>query len=389
MQQAGYCPRGLFCAFAHVEPEEPSRDHALDCATATSLAELLSSALPPDRATKADSPPASQLQAQTPHANGADASECASTSSGGSGGRRPFATDPDLGVKSQPPPVTQPQAHHAWAQRAPQFDATVLQEVVGNALDELHLEDPLNLVAALDRDIEAEVGVGGPCASAPVNIPGPGGRGLRGFSPPPVAGGSPLPAFLRYAPPEPERAFNSHAIKAGSFGGGGTFEFGASPSAPAELSRLREEVVASRAAVARWDERIAQARSACEAWKRESDEAQRKMALAERQRDEALAHAMTLRRELEAARAAGAGVAGRRELRGMPLTTLKAMQVQARADLEEIEKVLYLETATKCMVCEEQPRSVTLAPCNHYVLCEACAATSTECPYCQTPVQHH
>lgn len=408
VQQAGYCPRGLFCAFAHVEPEEPNaRDHPLDCTT--SLAELLSSALPPDK--KADSPPSqsSLIHGHVTtnahvHVNGVDGSECASTSSGGSGGRRPFGAD-DAGVKAPPP---QPPHLASWAQRAPPFDATMLQEVVGNALDELHLEDPLNLVAALDRDLEVETSAH--CASAPVNIPVPGGRALRGFSPPPGAGGSPLPPFLRYAPPEPERGFNSHGIKAGSFGGaGGPFEFGASPSNPVELSRLREEVVASRAAVARWDERITQARSACEAWKREADEAQRKVALAERQRDEALAHAMTLRRDLDAARAAATGAGGAtgavggaggaaaaagarkeaRELRGMPLTALKALQAQTRAELEEIEKVLYLETATKCMVCEEQPRSVTLAPCNHYVLCDKCATTAEECPYCQTPIQPH
>ncbi|CAG5051743.1 unnamed protein product [Parnassius apollo] len=350
VQQAGYCPRGLFCAFAHVEPEDlsNSRDLSAPLECGTNLAELLSSALPDKRA----SPP-------PPHANG---DECASTSSGGSTAPRPHFDD-----------------KFSWHPRNT-FDATVLQEVVGNALDDLHLDDPLNLVASLDRDLSDSEGLLG--GSAPVNIPRPA---LRGFSPPP--GGSPLPPFLRYAPNEPERLFNSH-IKAGSFGaaGGGPFEFAsASPSAPTELSRLREEVVASRAAAARWDERIAQARSACEAWQRESDEAQRKTALAERQRDEALSHVITLRRELEAARAS----TNRRELRGLPLTTLKAMQVQARAELEEIEKVLYLETATKCMVCEEQPRSVTLAPCNHYVLCESCAATAKECPYCQTPVQHH
>lgn len=324
-----------------------------------------------------------------------EGSECASTSSGGSSGGRAPGSQPRALVplaafgeqderKPPPPPAA------VWAQRST-FDATVLQEVVGNALDDLHLDDPLNLVASLDRDLSDGEGLLG--GSAPVNIP-QARPTLRGFSPP--SGGSPLPPFLRYAQNDTERLFNSHAMKAGSFGAGGAgpFEFAAtSPSAPAELSRLREEVVASRAAAARWDERIAQARSACEAWQRESDEAQRKASLAERQRDEALAHAMTLRRELESARAgamAGVpGVAGRRDLRGLPLTTLKALQVQARTDLEEIEKVLYLETATKCMVCEEQPRSVTLAPCNHYVLCDNCAATTKECPYCQTPVQHH
>ncbi|KAJ8730335.1 hypothetical protein PYW07_017373 [Mythimna separata] len=351
VQQAGYCPRGLFCAFAHVEPEELGARElagALDCGT--SLAELLSSALPPDKKERAASPPHAAL---APVSNGSGDSECASTSSGGS--HRPPAPAP------------------AWA--------GVLHDVVGHALDDLHLDEPLNLVAALDRDLAD--GEGLLAGSAPVNIP-QARAALRGFSPPPA--GSPLPPFLRYAN-DTERLFNSHAMKAGSFGGGGAYEFaGASPSAPAELSRLREEVVASRAAVARWDERIAQARSACEAWQREADEAARAAALAERQRDEARAHALSLRRELDAARAA---LAPRRELRGLPLTALKALQAAARADLEDIEKVLYLETATKCMTCEERARAVTLAPCNHYVLCEPCAATADECPYCQTPVQHH
>ncbi|XP_049868778.1 putative E3 ubiquitin-protein ligase UNKL isoform X2 [Pectinophora gossypiella] len=407
VQQAGYCPRGLFCAFAHVEPEDLSaaRELTAPLECGANLADLLSSALPPDKKSADNavsmlgnaislervrplSPPA-LLQT-----NGSgEGSECASTSSGGSSGGRAPGSQPRALVprsnfeqeerKVQQSAVQQPSV---WAQRSSAFDTTVLTEVVGNALDDLHLEDPLNLVASLDRDLSDGEGLLG--GSAPVNIPQPRPT-LRGFSPP--TGGSPLPPFLRYAQNDTERLFNSHAMKTGSFGGSaGPFEFAAtSPSAPAELSRLRDELAASRAAAARWDERINQARSACDAWQRESDEAQRKAALAERQRDEALNHVMTLRRELEAARAGMAGLAARRELRGLPLTTLKALQAQARSDLEEIEKVLYLETATKCMVCEEQPRSVTLAPCNHYVLCEGCAATNKECPYCQTPVQHH
>lgn len=58
-------------------------------------------------------------------------------------------------------------------------------------------------------------------------------------------------------------------------------------------------------------------------------------------------------------------------------------QTKLRSDLEEVEKVLYLETATKCMKCEENNRTVTL-PCNHFVLCEMCAKSVRECPYCQT-----
>lgn len=151
----------------------------------------------------------------------------------------------------------------------------------------------------------------------------------------------------------------------------------------AEVSLLREELAASQAAAARWDERISQARAACSAWQRESEEAQRAAALAERQRDEAEARAGRLRRELEAARASAAAA---RDWRGLPLPALKALLTKTRADVDEMEKLIYLETATKCLRCEERPRAVTLAPCNHYALCEPCADTATECPYCQAPI---
>lgn len=70
----------------------------------------------------------------------------------------------------------------------------------------------------------------------------------------------------------------------------------------------------------------------------------------------------------------------------MSLQKLKNLQTKLRTDLDDIEKVLYLETAAKCMKCEEHNRSVTLVPCNHYVLCDTCAKSVRECPYCQTPV---
>lgn len=73
------------------------------------------------------------------------------------------------------------------------------------------------------------------------------------------------------------------------------------------------------------------------------------------------------------------------ELSKLSLGVLKNLHAQLRQDLEEIEKVLYRETASKCMVCEERNRTVTLS-CNHFVLCGQCALTQTECPYCQTPV---
>ncbi|XP_037964626.2 RING finger protein unkempt [Plutella xylostella] len=357
VQQAGYCPRALFCAFAHVEPEDGpgARDPAaLD--VGTNLAELLSATLPPDKkleggllGLRASPPPPAAAPAPVSalhHAlsNGSGSgSECASTSSASS---------------APPAPAPAPAPAHAWP-RSP-FEASVLHEVVGNALDELSLDDPLGLVAALDRELQDSELLGG---SAPVNIPPP--------SRPPA--GSPLPPFMRYSQ-EP-------AYRTGSYGAGG----GSDATSPRELARLREELLASRAAALRWDERIAQARSACGAWQREADDAGRAAARAERQRDDALALAAALKRELDAARARALP----RDLRHLPLPALKALQAQCRQDLEDVEQVLYLETATKCMACEQRARAVTLAPCNHYVLCEPCAASADECPYCQTPVNRH
>ncbi|XP_065372509.1 RING finger protein unkempt isoform X2 [Calliphora vicina] len=74
------------------------------------------------------------------------------------------------------------------------------------------------------------------------------------------------------------------------------------------------------------------------------------------------------------------------ELRNLSIHKLKQLQSKLRTDLEDVEKVLYLENAKKCMKCEENNRTVTLEPCNHFILCDSCATSVTECPYCQMPV---
>ncbi|XP_002032311.2 RING finger protein unkempt isoform X1 [Drosophila sechellia] len=74
------------------------------------------------------------------------------------------------------------------------------------------------------------------------------------------------------------------------------------------------------------------------------------------------------------------------ELRDLSIQKLKQLQAKLRTDLEEVDKVLYLENAKKCMKCEENNRTVTLEPCNHLSICNTCAESVTECPYCQVPV---
>lgn len=136
-----------------------------------------------------------------------------------------------------------------------------------------------------------------------------------------------------------------------------------------------------------WEDRISQARAACEAWQRESEEANRKVQLTESKLNETITQYNALKQEYEKLQGGPHlhSITKVSELSKLSLSVLKNIQAQLRQDLEEIEKVLYRETASKCMVCEERNRTVTLN-CNHFVLCNTCAITQNECPYCQTPI---
>ncbi|XP_062701517.1 RING finger protein unkempt isoform X5 [Aedes albopictus] len=178
------------------------------------------------------------------------------------------------------------------------------------------------------------------------------------------------------------------AIAAAAKSSNANHPYSMSPLVASGMERLRDELANKNAQMINWEEQVMQASNACEAWKAQMEESNRKTVLAEQQRDEALSHVKALKEKLEQVNISSNSTSNYRasDLRGLPLPKLKNIQAKLRAEIEEVEKVLYLETATKCMKCEENNRSVTLVPCNHYVLCDACAATQRECPYCQTPV---
>ncbi|XP_034935015.1 RING finger protein unkempt isoform X2 [Chelonus insularis] len=512
VQQAGYCPRGVFCAFAHVDREftminqEMSLPVPFDCGT--NLADILSNALPPDKRSHDKDKQLSDSSFLGFQNGSGEVSESASTSSLGSNhshSKAPGAQLHNSSTNSIGNAVNQPKlstnilfnpnsliqineirkqimaidsdplltksekiqrkqnlllpynlngtlSSHSLTTVSPLSSSSfypndTVESVVGNALDELHLDDPLNLVDSIHRDTSSPIsnsisaglassGLLG--SSAPVNIPGMAERSvLSNFSPStssPLqhlqsAGfltGSRFPQdsiestmpFLSHSVSDP---FSNHisqlsssASKLSGFNSS-LFDFasqGLSPSrtqplaasplvnafslspsnsgslSEMQVQRLREELTSSRAQLATWDERINQARAACAAWHAESEEAKRKATIAEQQRDEALMQVKALRVENEQSNGGPHLHALKRtsELRNLSITALKTIQSQLRQDLEEVEKVLYRETANKCMVCEEQNRAVTLAPCNHYVVCATCAPNQRECPYCQTPV---
>lgn len=318
--------------------------------------------------------------------------------------------------------------------------ADTVESVVGNALDDLNL-DEINVEASLDRELENETNsinntsssTGLLGASAPMNIPQSDNRILSNLSPP-VS--SPLPHMLHLGPSSltlssvgnnPEHsmdkaaaAFYGHSSsfnakysgshfpssmydysgsqnmspgsrigsQSSSLVSNMTFNSFNSTSNLSEIQRLREELVSNRAKLVAWEEGMSQIRTACEAWKREADEASRRERLAEQQRDEAISKLNALQNEVETISGEPFlhSLARISELETLPLTKLKQLQEQLRSDLDKLDKVVYHQTATKCMICEEQGRNVAIMPCSHYVLCSQCASQQQTCPSCQTEI---
>ncbi|XP_018574753.1 RING finger protein unkempt homolog isoform X2 [Anoplophora glabripennis] len=461
VQQSGYCPRGVFCAFAHVEQLGVSRDTG---DSGTNLAEILSNALPQSADIKIK-------EKSSDSSNGcSEVSESSSTSSeignsisnlssslinvttGSSAGTSkapgsqlthkpiPFQrhttinlelSNKLMAIEKDPTLVSdaiereQRKQNMCYAYNnlgGPFYSGSdTVESVVGNALDELNLEDSLNLSGALDRDIDADsptvsnsisVGLASSAgllgSSAPVNIPSSTRSGLSGFSP---TSNSPLQPFLsatRFSQSDhidflnSQMQLSSSASKVNNYPSFFDFQsqsispssrnhnnFSMSPSINSNLEvvRLREELASCRIQLNNWEDRLQQARTACDVWQREAEEATRKTQQAESKFNETLSQYNALKQEYESLQGGPhiRSITKVSELSKLSLSVLKNIHAQLRQDLEEIEKVLYRETASKCMVCEERNRTVTLN-CNHFVLCDTCASTQDECPYCQTPI---
>ncbi|KAL1494205.1 hypothetical protein ABEB36_009837 [Hypothenemus hampei] len=450
VQQSGYCPRGVFCAFAHVEQELGVSRESADAA-GTNFGEILSNVLPQTTTDikKEKSSESSSMLCFLQNGSSEVSESASSTSSIGSNScssnkapgaqlahkNIPFQRHSLLGteltnklLQIEEDPNLDPIERENRKQRLCYAYNSIgssfftgndtVESVVGNALDELNLDD-LNLTGALDRDLERDSPtVSNPItvsltssgllgSSAPVNIPSSGTRTLGGFSP----NNSPLP-FLsapRFSQSDTIDFLNhtqiqlsTSASKINSFSNffpdfqtqslspssrnHNNFSMSPNMNNNLEMARLRDELTQARLQLNTYEDGLHQARTACEAWQRETEEATRKAKQLETKLQETLNQYSSLKQECEQLQD---GPHIRKltkvsELSKLSLGVLKSIHSQIRQDLEEVEKVLYRETAAKCMVCEERNRTVTLN-CNHFVLCDSCASTQTQCPYCQTP----
>ncbi|XP_055220864.1 putative E3 ubiquitin-protein ligase UNKL isoform X12 [Gorilla gorilla gorilla] len=356
MRQTGYCPRGPFCAFAHVEKslgmvnEWGCRDLHL-----TSPASTGSGSGQPGNAKRRDSPAeggprGSEQDSKQNHlavfaAVHPPASSVSSSlaSSAGSGSSSPTALP-------APP-----------ARALPLGPASsTVEAVLGSALD-LHLSN-VN-IASLEKDLEEQDGHDlGPAGLN--GVPGSIWDFVSGsFSP------SPSP-ILSAGPPSSSSA---------------------SPNG-AELARVRRQLDEAKRKIRQWEESWQQVKQVCDAWQREAQEAKERARVADSDRQLALqkkeeveAQVKQLQEELEGLGVASTlpGLRGCGDIGTIPLPKLHSLQSQLRLDLEAVDGVIFQLRAKQCVACRERAHGAVLRPCQHHVLCEPCAATAPECPYCK------
>ncbi|KAL6074192.1 hypothetical protein STEG23_018469 [Scotinomys teguina] len=352
MRQTGYCPRGPFCAFAHVEK-------SLGMVNDWSCRDLNSNSTSaysnqPGTAKRKDSPSEGSQKASedskqnhlavfslvhplAPSISSSVASSLASSTGSGSSSPTTLPTLPARALPLDPAGNT-------------------VEAVLGSALD-LHLSD-IN-IASLDKDLEEQ------------------DLGLTGLNGVP---GSIWDFVSGSFSPSPSPILNSGPSASSS----------ASPNS-AELARVRRQLDEAKRKIRQWEESWQQVKQACDAWQREAQEAKERARVADSDRQLALqrkeeveAQVKQLQEELE-----GLGLSSLPGLRSLgdisdiPLSKLHSLQSQLRLDLEAVDGVIFQLRAKQCVGCQERAHGTVLRPCQHRVLCELCAASTPECPYCK------
>ncbi|XP_028454576.1 putative E3 ubiquitin-protein ligase UNKL isoform X3 [Perca flavescens] len=457
MRQTGYCPRGPFCAFAHVE-RIPSTEE-----TMSSLLTVIQSS--------SQSQLGSQQYSECPVSewNSGGSSTTSATSSNGQVGSIKNKGQLDQKLMDQEK-QTQHTVFSAVNPLASSFTSSItsslassigsdssspttlstmnakatpfypgsntVESVIGSALD-LNFSD-IN-VASLDKEFEEQdnsVGLasqrvlGG---SAPVNIPGSLARSSS-FNSSSSLSTSPLSSLSQSLSqsllsgtlsqqnqPSNMLAKQEHGLlgtpasssqnSLGLNGGASSIwdfvsgSFSPSPSpvfssltsgtSSADLARLFRDLDEAKRKIKQWEEAWHQVKQAFEACQKDAHEAKEQAKMAETERQLAEQKWEETERKLKElqgdfdvlCRTPGTPLLRNYgELDELPLSKLHSIQSQLRNDLDLIDGVIYQLQSKKCIVCQKHDRCIVLQPCQHYVLCETCAPSKTECPYCRTKI---
>uniref|UniRef100_A0A8C4IS56 Unk like zinc finger n=1 Tax=Dicentrarchus labrax TaxID=13489 RepID=A0A8C4IS56_DICLA len=440
MRQTGYCPRGPFCAFAHVE-RIPSTEE-----TMSSLLTVIQSS--------SQSQMGSQQYSECPVSewnSGGNSTTNATSSNGQVGSTQntvfsavnPLASSFTSSITSSlassiGSDSSSPTTLSTMNAKATPFypGSNTVESVIGSALD-LNFSD-IN-VASLDKELEEQdnsIGLtsqrvlGG---SAPVNIPGSLARSSS-FNSSSSLSTSPLSSLSQSLSqslmsgtisqqnqPSNMLAKQEHGLlgtptsssqnSLGLNGGASNIwdfvsgSFSPSPSPvfssltsttnSADLARLFRELDEAKRKIKQWEEAWQQVKQACEACQKDAHEAKEQAKTAEAERQLAEQKWEETERKLKElqgdfdvlCRTPGTPLLrSYGELEQLPLSKLHSIQSQLRNDLDLIDGVIYQLQSKKCIVCQKHDRCIVLQPCQHYVLCENCAPSKTECPYCRTKI---
>ncbi|KAM6379207.1 putative E3 ubiquitin-protein ligase UNKL isoform 6-T6 [Pluvialis apricaria] len=158
-----------------------------------------------------------------------------------------------------------------------------------------------------------------------------------------------------------------------------------------ELTQVRQELDDAKRKLKQWEESWQQVKQACDAWQKEAQEAKERANIADADKQLALQKKEEVENKLKTLKAQLAACLSTTlpymknygDIEKISLPKLRSLQNRLHLDLETIDEVIFQLQSKKCIVCQEGDRSIVLNPCQHYVLCDHCAAAQEECPCCK------
>ncbi|XP_069503307.1 putative E3 ubiquitin-protein ligase UNKL [Ambystoma mexicanum] len=178
------------------------------------------------------------------------------------------------------------------------------------------------------------------------------------------------------------------------------FSSGSTPSTTtnsksSELTRIRRELDEAKRKIKRWEDSWQQVKQACDAWQKEAEEAKERAKVADTDRQVALLKKEEVEKKLKKLQDEFDVLSlspkfpymkNYADIEKLSLPKLHSLQSQLLSELETIDGVVLQLHSKKCVVCQEQDRSIVMQPCQHFVLCKNCAPSKPECPYCKEKI---